>query len=154
MMKKIKRLLIALLVLFAALQLVPTNAKLRNPPASKPEQEIQIADPLKQALKRACYDCHSNQTRWPLYTNIFPISKMIEHEVAEGRKELNFSVWQPLSLKRKSKKSFEIIEVIELKEMPPKQYLRMHKDAIISGKELQGLRLWADRIDKEYARSQ
>ncbi|MEM7179812.1 MAG: heme-binding domain-containing protein [Spirochaetota bacterium] len=153
-MKKLKLILLLLVTSFFALQLVPKNSKIRNPKAVDQNLEIKVDTTIHKSLRRACYDCHSNQTNWLLYTKIFPLSLYFEHEVEEAREELNFSIWESFSLKKKSKKSFEIVESLELKEMPPENYVALHAEAKISPKELEAIKKWADDIDKEYARNQ
>ena len=152
-MKKLKLVLLFLSIAFLALQFIPKNAKIRSPKVVDKSLEIKVATGIHKSLRRACYDCHSNQTSWPLYTKIFPLSLYFEHEVEEAREELNFSNWESFSLKKKSKKSFEIVESLELKEMPPENYITLHAEAKVSAKELEAIKKWADDIDKEYANS-
>ena len=61
-----------------------------NPPL---KEDLAAPPHIKTLLRRACYDCHSNETRWPWYTYIAPVSWLILHDVERGRQELNFSEW-------------------------------------------------------------
>lgn len=91
-MKKIIGLVLVLFVGgFVLMQLVSYGRNHTNPPVvSEPTWD----SPETRALAvRACYDCHSNETVWPWYTNVAPVSWLIQREVAEGREELNFSTW-------------------------------------------------------------
>jgi hypothetical protein len=83
-----KRIALALLVLLLLIQLWPVERT--NPPVSAPLE----ADPeVVAVLRAACYDCHSNETVWPWYSRVAPLSWQVAHHVEEGREELNFSEW-------------------------------------------------------------
>lgn len=84
---------------------------------------------VKNTLKIACYDCHSNQPAYPWYTNIAPVSWWIKHHIKEGREHLNFSDWGTYSEKRRNHKLEECIEMVEEGEMPMTSYTWMHKEA-------------------------
>lgn len=76
----------------------------------------------------ACYDCHSNETRWPWYSNVAPMSWLIQRDVDNGRKELNFSRWRV-------EDTDDLVEVVEDGEMPPRNYTLLHPDARLSATE-------------------
>jgi len=102
-----------------------------NPPVVS---ELNWDSPATRALaKRACFDCHSNETVWPWYTNVPPFSLVILNDVREGRETLNFSDWKPGS--EISREPDEIAEVIYEGEMPPGNYLRMHPEARLTQEE-------------------
>ena len=87
--------LIAVLAVFSAIQLVPYGHD-----RSAPRDGLQVAwnSPQTEELaKRACFDCHSNQTRWPWYASIAPMSWRIQSHVQEGREALNFTAFEPLN---------------------------------------------------------
>jgi hypothetical protein len=91
--KKILRILAVLIGLgvlgFTAIQLVPFGHDHANPAVVK---EPAWPDPqTRQLAQRACFDCHSNQTSWPWYSNIAPVSWLVQRDVLEGRQRLNFS---------------------------------------------------------------
>src|SRR5687767_15246669 len=78
--------------MFAAAQVVPYGHRRANPPIVR---EPSWDSPLTRDLaKRACFDCHSNETQWPVYSSLAPVSWLIRHDVEEGRAMLNFSEWQ------------------------------------------------------------
>ena len=126
--------LIAILVgLFLLIQLLPFGKNHANPAVvSEPAWDTSATRGLAQ---RACFDCHSNETAWPWYSNIAPVSWLVYYDVVEGRGKMNFSDWgrgfQP--------NVGEITEVIQEGEMPPVQYLFMHSEAKISAAEKQAL---------------
>lgn len=139
MMKK--RMFISIGVLFFGLgliQLIPVPRS--NPNISG---EILAPSPIKSILKRACYDCHSHETVWPWYSTVAPMSWLVAWDVREGREELNFSIWNQYSDKKKQKKFKEIVEEIDENEMPPWFYLPLHPEAWLSPEDNQQLREWA-----------
>jgi mono/diheme cytochrome c family protein len=107
---------------FAAIQLVPYGRNHVNPPTvSEPAWD----SPSTRALaKQACFDCHSNETEWPAYARIAPVSWLVTHDVLEGRGALNFSEWQ-----RPQEKSADAAEEVVEGEMPPPLYQLMHAHA-------------------------
>jgi hypothetical protein len=109
-----------------AIQLVPYGRDHSNPPVrSEPAWD----SPATRALtKQACFDCHSNETEWPVYASIAPASWLVQHDVNEGRAVLNFSEWQRPQ-EEASKASEELLEG----EMPPAAYRLMHAHARLSG---------------------
>ena len=94
-----------------------------------------MGHPKTQALaKRACFDCHSNETVWPWYSYVAPVSWLVYHDVMEGRGQMNFSEWdktQPAAL--------EIGAVLQEGEMPPAYYLPMHPSAQLMAAEKNAL---------------
>jgi hypothetical protein len=89
------KLFVAAIAGVAVLQLVPAGTR-TNPPV-RPEHSIDsrldVTPKVSGILRRACYDCHSNETRWPWYSRVAPLSWMIGKDVERGRKALNFSQW-------------------------------------------------------------
>ena len=90
----LKAVLVALLVIFLAIQLVPVHRT--NPPfdpAARWNARCHVPANVKAILDRSCKDCHSNETRWPGYGYVAPMSWLLVHDVDEGRENLNFSEW-------------------------------------------------------------
>lgn len=90
---------------------------------------------VKGILASKCFDCHSNQTTYPWYANIAPLSFWINHHVEEGKEHLNFSDWSNYDLKRKKHKLEELIEEVEEDKMPLESYEKLHGELIDSEKE-------------------
>jgi mono/diheme cytochrome c family protein len=111
---------IALVVLLALVQLVPYGRDHANPPVT---QEVTWDSPRTRDLATgACYDCHSNQTSWPWYSNVAPVSWLVYSDVREGREKLNFSEWdQP-----QGEDGDEAAEAVREGSMPPLQYKPLH----------------------------
>ncbi len=89
----------------------------------------QVPAEVAQKLKIACYDCHSDESTYPWYTSIAPVSWWIKHHINEGREHLNFSVWNSYSAKKANHKLEECVEMLEEGEMPMSSYTLMHKAA-------------------------
>ena len=84
---------------------------------------------VQTILKNACFDCHSNNTRYPWYSKITPVNYWMADHIKVGKKKLNFSKWSEYSLKRKEHKMEELWEEVEEKEMPLNSYTWTHFDA-------------------------
>jgi hypothetical protein len=102
-------------------------------------------------LKKACTDCHSNNTEYPWYNNIQPIAWWLADHVKEGKKELNFSEFASYSPKKQHHKLEEVTETVKEGEMPLNSYTWTHKDAILTDAEKRVLADWADKLRKEIA---
>ena len=133
-----KKVILGLIALMAAgvagsllIQLIPYGHNHTNPPVV---QEPNWDSPRTRELaKRACFDCHSNESTWPWYSNIAPVSWLVQHDVEEGRSALTFSDW------RVSRRTEELAEIVLEGEMPPATYLIMHPQAKLSTNEKQEL---------------
>lgn len=135
-----KRILYLLLAVFLFFQLFPVTRE--NPPVTS---EIVTSQEVKDILKRSCYDCHSNETIWPAYSYVFPVSYLVTNHVTEGREELNFSEFGNLQERKQNKKIYEVWEQVEEGEMPPKDYLLLHPSARLSEKDKEILKNWANQ---------
>lgn len=131
-------LLSVLVLAFLLIQLVPVETT--NPAV---ESDIPASLEVKTVLRRACYDCHSNETRWPWYSRIAPISWQIAKDVREGREALNFSTWNRYDTKHRLELLEESWEEVGEGEMPPWFYLPSHRDAKLSERDKSLLRTWA-----------
>ena len=96
--------------------------------------------------QRACFDCHSNETRWPWYSNIAPASWLIAHDVEEGRMHINFSDWD----RPDEQHADEFQKVFDENSMPPAQYLLLHPEARLSSEEKQKLHDGLIKIAESY----
>lgn len=128
----LKRGALALLAVLLLLQLIPYGRDHANP---KVQAEPAWDSPETRNLAaRACFDCHSNETKWPWYSNVAPLSWPIQDHVEEGREKLNFSAWaQP------QKEAHEAAEKTAEGDMPPADYLLLHADARLSAGETAAL---------------
>lgn len=121
------------------IQLIPMARS--NPPIT---QDIAAPAQVESILRRGCYDCHSNETRWPWYARVAPVSWLVIRDVNRGRKHLNFSTWDkysgdPGTVIRKLK---NIDKFSDNGEMPLWYYLPEHSEARLSGADRAVLAKW------------
>ncbi len=124
----------ALVVLGVMIQVVPYGHAHTNPPVRR---EPAWDRPATRGLTaRACYDCHSNQTVWPWYSRIAPVSWLIQRDVDTGRRRLNFSEWDR---PQRGARSGSVDRRIQRGSMPPWYYVSMHSQANLLDAEKQAL---------------
>ena len=127
-----KRLAIKVFAALVLIQFIPYGRNHTNPPAG---QEPRWDRPETQALaRRACFDCHSNETRWPWYSHVAPASWLVQNDVDGARALLNFTEWQ-----RPQRRAGDAPKVVAERDMPPWDYLLMHPRARLSDAERQVL---------------
>ncbi len=139
-----KILAIFFILLFVGMQLIPVD---RDNPKSDPSLEIQAPAEVKAIFVRSCYDCHSNQTRWPWYSAIAPAKWFIARDVHVGRQWLNFSEWGKYDAAKKEKLKAMIFKAVGL-AMPLGTYVKLHPDAKLSKEDRETIRRWTG-IDPE-----
>ena len=132
------RIALAAVALLAAIQLVPVDRS--NPPVTS---EVPADPATREILRRACYDCHSNETRWPWYARVAPVSWLVAHDVEEGREHVNFSTWNEYTAKKQRKKLDEVWEEVEEGGMPLWFYVPLHPDAKLGEADLRAIEAWA-----------
>jgi len=113
-------------------------------------QDIAVMYPMPDSvhaiLQKACYDCHSNTTRYPWYNNIQPVAFWLNNHVRDGKKEINFSEFGKLPLAKQVKKLKKTAKEVEGGGMPLNSYLWIHKDAVLSENEKNMLIAWANGL--------
>jgi len=108
-----------------------------------------IPDDVNVTLKKACNDCHSNNTVYPWYSKIQPVHWWLNGHINDGKKELNFDEYANRSLRFQYNKMKEVIVQVKKGEMPLNSYTWIHKDAILTEVEKNALIGWADEIIKD-----
>ncbi len=137
---------IGLVALGLLIQLVPYGHDHSNPPVhAEPPWDRPATLILAQ---RACFDCHSNETHWPWYSNIAPASWLVYHDVIDGRKHINFSDWNRPDAQHVD----EFEKVFKENSMPPAQYLLLHPEARLSSGEKQQLFSGLMKLAESYQR--
>jgi hypothetical protein len=131
-----KKLIIFIVVVLVGIQFIPVERT--NPPV---QSDIDAPADVKAIFKKACYDCHSNETNWAWYTKIAPASFLAVDDVNEGREHLNFSEWDKYYGKMDKVKD-EIWEEIREENMPLWQYRVFHSDAKLTSEEKELIRNW------------
>lgn len=141
MMKKI---LIGLLIVLVVIQFVRPET---NTSGTVGANDIRVSNPVPanvlSVLKRACFDCHSNNTNYPWYANIQPVGWWLQNHINEGKEELNFSEFGTYSAKKAAHKLEETAEMVEEKEMPLESYTWIHKNAKLTQDEIKLVADWA-----------
>ena len=128
----------ALFISLLIIQLVPMDRT--NAPV---ETEVPASVEVRSILRRACYDCHSNETTWPWYSRIAPVSWLVARDVREGREELNFSTWNRYTTTTQLKKLRKSWNEVADGEMPPSLYLPLHSNARLSADDRAALQAWS-----------
>ena len=104
---------------------------------------VSVPDSVQVILHNACYNCHSNNTNYPWYSNIQPVAWFLVKHITEGKNELNFSEFGAYSPRRQLSKLEGIVDNVTDNTMPLKSYRMMHKDARLGQKEKTRLYNWA-----------
>ena len=130
---------IVIILILIGIQFVPVNKS--NPPVTG---EIKAPAEVMEILRTSCYDCHSNESEWPWYSHIAPVSWLVVDDVNEGREHMNFSEWQSYSEEDKAEDIEEIWEEIHEGEMPLWFYLPLHPDARLSEAQKVTIRKWVE----------
>ena len=139
-----KIIILAALVVIVGIQFIPVQRN--NPPVYA---DIQAEPQVKAILQRACFDCHSNDTVWPWYSRVAPVSWVLAHHVKEGRGHINFSDWGSYPLRRQARIAEESWEEVEKGGMPLKGYVKFHQDAVLSPADKELLKAWSESMKAE-----
>jgi hypothetical protein len=150
MKKTLARLAIVIAALFVLIQLYrPERYYTEEMTSDHITKIINVPANVENILKRSCYDCHSNQTRWPWYSAVAPVSWFVISDVSRGRAKMNFSEWGKYSKDKQSIKLDNICYMINDGKMPLKQYLYIHKDAALSQEQKNILCTWSKEESKK-----
>jgi len=146
MKKTGKRVALIGVVLLLLIQLVQPDRS--NPPSSSASvQDVLPMSPRVDGLIRsACFDCHSNQTRWPWYSYVAPVSWLVSQDVSEGRRHINFSEWGSYERRRQIGRLGGIVDEVREGAMPLPSYVTMHAEAKLSEEDRDSLVAWADQM--------
>jgi hypothetical protein len=142
-----KKIAITLLAVFGLIQVIRIDTK--NPDFDWKKDFITLNQPpekIRTLLSNACYDCHSNATFYPWYSNIAPVSWWLKNHINEGREELNFSEWADYAAFEKNKKLKRISKEIAEAEMPLFSYSFIHRKAKLNDNERQMLVNYIDSL--------
>lgn len=141
---KTKRVLLFLLGIFILIQLVPANKP--DVTVDNPNDLLvnnSVPSNIESMLRTSCYDCHSNETIYPWYAYVAPVSFLVSKDTREGRRELNFSEWEKLDFDEQAEMLEEIAEEVEEGEMPMKIYPITHPKAKLSDENREEIENWA-----------
>lgn len=146
----LKKILVFLLVVLVIIQFFRPK---KNTSTTTPAHNISVVystpDSVKQLLQVGCYDCHSNNTRYPWYAEIQPVAWWLDNHIRDGKKELNFDEFSTFSPRRQYNKLKKTIDLVKKDEMPLSSYTWIHKDAIFNENQKQILVNWAQDIRRQ-----
>ena len=147
-MTRAKKILLAVLVVFVVIQFVrPARNNGEVEGENFISKKYAVPDNVQAILKQSCYDCHSNKTNYPWYTNIQPIGWCIQFShVNDGKRHLNFSEFASYPEKRAKRKIEEIADEVKSAGMPLSSYTFIHHDAVLSPEQAQTLVSWAESL--------
>ncbi|WP_276134601.1 heme-binding domain-containing protein [Polluticoccus soli] len=151
----LKKVLIVLLILLVAIQFIRPERNQSN--AQSPNDitsHYDVPANIQLVLQKACYDCHSNSTKYPWYTNIQPVGLWLQNHVDEGKEHLNFSEFASYNKKKQAHKLEEVGETVEGGEMPLSSYTIIHHEAKLSKEDRDLLLAWAKSLQQQIAAQQ
>lgn len=144
MLRKIAFILVLLVVVLAVgMQFFPPERT--NPPVNPASRFVSVAEPPQQVaavINRACRDCHTNETVWPAYSRVWPVSWLVAKDVREGRAKLNFSEWRGMTPETTQLRMGEVCSEVRKGEMPPSFYRPLHPEARLAKEDVQALCAW------------
>ena len=140
-----KKIALGLLALLVIIQFFRPEKNLSDDQTHNIALKYPVSGEVKEILRVACDDCHSNKTAYPWYVNIQPVAWFLDNHVQEGKRELNFSTFTKLPVAVQNHKFDEIIEMVEDKEMPLESYtfLGLHQEADLTARQREVLIGWA-----------
>jgi len=144
-----KKIGIGLLVALIVLQFIRPTRNLAEPFITKNDisKTYAISERVHQILVKKCYDCHSNNTEYPWYTNIQPVGLWMQHHVNEGKEELNFSEFGTYAERKANHKFEEISDAVNEGWMPLDSYVWIHKDAEITQEDRDLINAWIKSLN-------
>lgn len=149
----LKKILLGLAAVFIAIQFIRPEKNISATPPGKDDFIVRLAPPaeVKQMLVAACYDCHSDNTRYPWYAEIQPTGWWLKQHVDEGKNEFTFSSFGAYSAKKQATKIEALIDVIKARTMPLPSYTWVHRDAIFTDAQITTLTTWLEAAQEKLA---
>jgi hypothetical protein len=145
----LRKAMILILILFLAIQFIRPE---RNSGSINGLHDIshyvKLPNAVQKILVTSCYDCHSNHTVYPWYSNINPIGLWLKNHIDEGKRAINFSDLSGFTQKKRVHRLGDISEQIEQKEMPLYSYTIIHRYAILDSIQIKLLRDWTEQEKK------
>ena len=151
MKKSIKKILFIGLIIFLLMQLY-------QPARNQSYEQVNTADftsickvpkNIETILRTSCYDCHSNNTNYPLYSYIQPARFFMESHIKEGKENLNFNEWGTYSKRKQNNKFDRISKQIKSNEMPLRSYTLIHKDAVLNTTQKEIIISWINTLNND-----
>ena len=144
-MARVKAALGALVIFLIAIEIFqPRRINPPMVPSRSLQSHVSVPPEVYSALLRSCGDCHSNQTRWPWYSRVAPISWIIAGDVHDARAKLNFSEWGDYPPNKREERLEEICEQVTNGDMPDPKYLLIHRSARLAPAERDAVCQWTE----------
>ncbi|MBI5382957.1 MAG: heme-binding domain-containing protein [Opitutae bacterium] len=145
MLKRLLFVFVALALLAQVIRPAKNSAATSEGPDSLAER-LQAPPQVRQVLATACYDCHSNRTRYPWYAEIQPSGWFLAYHVKQGKEALNLSTFGRLGARTQAKRLRYMVDEMTEREMPLKSYTLMHRDAVLTDEQIRTFTDWAEPI--------
>lgn len=143
----LKRFLVLMLIAFIAIQFVRPAKNILD--AAQPNDianKYAIPAHVQATLKASCYDCHSNNTKYPWYNNMQPVAWFLADHVKEGKKELNFNEFASYSIGKQYRKLEALNGEVQEDEMPIESYTFIHRDEKLTELQKAGIKSWVTNL--------
>lgn len=142
---RVKKVLVALVVFLVLIQIFqPRRTNPPTLPSRSLAAHVRVPEDVHSSLIQSCGDCHSNQTHWPWYSHVAPLSWVITDDVNEGRRHMNFEDWEAQEdPKQANDRLVDICEEIKKQGMPPFSYRLVHKDIRLKPQEIASICSWS-----------
>lgn len=149
-MRLLKKILLVLLIVFIVIQFFRPEKNV-SAQTSRNDITTQYSMPgdVKQIMDKACFDCHSNNTKYPWYAEIQPVAWWLANHVEEGKEHINYSEFTSYGLRKQYHKLEETEEMVKENEMPLDSYTWMHRDAKLTTEERQRITQWSADVRKQ-----
>ncbi len=146
----LKKILIALLIVFVLMQAIRPARNIGSIASSTDiTHYITVPDSIMKVLQRSCYDCHSNHTNYPWYTNINPVGWWMNGHIKDGKRAINFSDLSAFNKKKLDHRLSDIAKEVEEHDMPLSSYTFIHTDAKLTGPEIIMIKRWTEVASAE-----
>lgn len=148
MKKYLKLAGIVLIIALIVIQFIPIKKNtIKEAPSTDFMSMYNVSDSLKHILRVTCYDCHSNNTRYPWYSKIQPVGWYLQNHIKNAKEELNFSEFGSYSSRKQNTKIHGIINQVRDGDMPLASYKLIHKDARLSAKDKKKLIAFMETLE-------
>jgi hypothetical protein len=146
----ISKVLLVFVLLFVLIQFIrPAKNESSAPAPLSLKANYPLPDSVASILEVACNDCHTNNSRYPWYDRIQPVTWFVTYHISGGKRHLNFDGFAGYPVKRQVKRLKDIVKTVQDGTMPLHSYTWMHKDAILTPAQKQCLCNWADGLRKQ-----
>ena len=148
-----KPFLLVLAVVVLGIQFIRPEKNISLDPSGPDDLTVMYppAPGVQTVLEQACFDCHSNNTRYPWYAEIQPVSWWLADHIEEGRSHFNFSAFGSYTTKKQRHKLEELMDEVRDKAMPLTSYKLVHGDARLTDAQIKAVTAWAESVHDQLA---